>query len=143
MLSSWALSRIRNEIEVFRDKKRKKAEFLNDSSVNTMTPNYALAKKLGVPSGEEMYICADTSLSGNGGCGFIITNRGIYGKKWLGISKHFFSFERLARASEIINSMGDIEADGELVAACDNSYRSILSELIDNIIKITRQDLGM
>lgn len=143
MLSSWALSKIQNEADEFVDKVCKRQMLVNDSSMNIMTPDHTLAKKLGVPSGEGLIKCVDNSLRGNGSCGFIITERGIYCKAWLGITKHFISFERLARVSEITVSIGNVEADGELVASIDNFYGRILYEMIENIRDIARQDLGM
>lgn len=135
MLSNLALSRIQEEIALFRKKQHK----------DCFTPDYALGRKLGVPSSDEMYISCDCSLLNNGGCGYIITNRGVYGKKWGGFSKHYFSFERLASASIYVFAPSHIEADGELVAYCDSDYGddTLLCDLLEHIAAIARQDMGI
>lgn len=132
MLSSWALSRIQSEIAEFRKTQRR----------DFYTPDHALAKKLEVPSSDEMYICCDCSVRNNGSCGYIITNRGIYTKAWMSIVTHFISFEKLARVSDIEPGRY-IEADGELIAYADDVGWFELTDLIESIRDIARQDLGI
>lgn len=131
MLSSFALSRIKMEIELFRKTQRR----------DFYTPDHTLAKKLEVPSSDEMYLCCDCSVRNNGSCGYIITNRGIYTKAWMSIVTHYFSYERLARVSDIEPGRY-IEADGELIAYADDTGWFELADLIRSIRDIASQDIG-
>lgn len=134
MLSSWALSRIQSEIEEFR--KNQFWQFYRS--------HYKLEKRLGVPPEDETYLCYDGSCSDNGGCGFIITNRGIYGKGWLKVTTHFISYEKLARIRnfDLSFAASGVTANGELIAYYDHEPNSLI-DLIERIAKIARQDLGM